>query len=364
MCGAGKDDSAAEPSPDDIVEVYQGDSDVMMSELGTMYTMTSEPTTGHIMMSEDTTSAHGAGKSTGVRYTLSSEGELNAITNQVVDGERAEEGCGGLTSDWSEERGLALKERRDSEGTRLSSADTMANGAGFASHTDGTERMATLDSTDGLAISSTNQTNMAYLCRRYEMSTSATHSTSAHAPTGLGDVTSAAAARGSCAESSAKRHAASSALSTDGTSSTQESTHSEELGGFISSELRQATELAIHVTKLLQVSSSSEAEAVNGAGFASNTDGAESMATLETFMQSAHVQSDHACGRSCGRSHDKDRWSRLCCACLPLQMLMLLLLGLACLLPMSEEEFGCTLGNNLEHSLNVLLRYRDGSPPV
>ena len=48
----------------------------------------------------------------------------------------------------------------------------------------------------------------------------------------------------------------------------------------------------------------------------------------------------------------------------PLHVLMLLLLGLACLLPSGDEEFGCFLANNFERSLAVMIRYNDGSPPV
>lgn len=54
---------------------------------------------------------------------------------------------------------------------------------------------------------------------------------------------------------------------------------------------------------------------------------------------------------------------KICKACLPLQMLMLMLLGLACLLPMSEEEYSCALANNLEGSMDVMLKHRDGPPP-
>ena len=48
----------------------------------------------------------------------------------------------------------------------------------------------------------------------------------------------------------------------------------------------------------------------------------------------------------------------------PLHVLMLLLLGLACLLPSGDDEFSCFLANNFERSLAVMIRYNDGSPPV
>jgi hypothetical protein len=56
--------------------------------------------------------------------------------------------------------------------------------------------------------------------------------------------------------------------------------------------------------------------------------------------------------------------SRACRCALPLQALMVLLLGVACLLPMAEEEFGCALSNNFQSSLTIMLKYTDGPPPT
>ena len=53
---------------------------------------------------------------------------------------------------------------------------------------------------------------------------------------------------------------------------------------------------------------------------------------------------------------------RVCCAALPMQALLLLLLGAACLLPMSEEEYGC-IWANFQNSGFMMLRYHDGHPP-
>lgn len=49
---------------------------------------------------------------------------------------------------------------------------------------------------------------------------------------------------------------------------------------------------------------------------------------------------------------------------LPLQLLLLLLLAIACLVPMSEEDYSCTLANNFRRSLDPMLHYTDGPPPV
>ncbi len=62
-------------------------------------------------------------------------------------------------------------------------------------------------------------------------------------------------------------------------------------------------------------------------------------------------------------AEDSSALARACRCALPLQMLMLLLLGVACLVPMSEEDFNCALANNFENSLFIMLKYKDGHPP-
>ncbi|KAL2082350.1 hypothetical protein ACEWY4_022168 [Coilia grayii] len=54
---------------------------------------------------------------------------------------------------------------------------------------------------------------------------------------------------------------------------------------------------------------------------------------------------------------------RVCCAALPLQLLLLSLLLLAFLLPLTEESASCSLVNNFARSFKVMLRH-DGLPPT
>ncbi|MGH0138371.1 UNVERIFIED_CONTAM: hypothetical protein FKN15_032912 [Acipenser sinensis] len=54
---------------------------------------------------------------------------------------------------------------------------------------------------------------------------------------------------------------------------------------------------------------------------------------------------------------------RVCCAALPLQLLLLALLLLAFLLPLVDEGASCSLANNFARSFNLMLRY-DGPPPT
>lgn len=54
---------------------------------------------------------------------------------------------------------------------------------------------------------------------------------------------------------------------------------------------------------------------------------------------------------------------RVCCAALPLQLLLLALLLLAFLLPLVDEGASCSLANNFARSFSLMLRY-DGPPPT
>ncbi|XP_039981880.1 nesprin-1-like isoform X3 [Xiphias gladius] len=51
-------------------------------------------------------------------------------------------------------------------------------------------------------------------------------------------------------------------------------------------------------------------------------------------------------------------------AALPVQLLLLFLIGLACLVPMTEEDYSCHHANNFARSFHPMLRYTNGPPPI
>ncbi|XP_009867463.1 PREDICTED: nesprin-1, partial [Apaloderma vittatum] len=51
-------------------------------------------------------------------------------------------------------------------------------------------------------------------------------------------------------------------------------------------------------------------------------------------------------------------------AALPLQLLLLLLIGLTCLVPVTEEDYSCTMANNFARSFHPMLKYMNGPPPL
>ncbi|XP_035529523.1 nesprin-2-like [Morone saxatilis] len=51
-------------------------------------------------------------------------------------------------------------------------------------------------------------------------------------------------------------------------------------------------------------------------------------------------------------------------AAFPLHLLFFMLLVLACLVPLSEEDYSCTLSNNFARSFYPMLRYTNGPPPT
>uniref|UniRef100_A0A8C1T6X1 Spectrin repeat containing, nuclear envelope 1a n=1 Tax=Cyprinus carpio TaxID=7962 RepID=A0A8C1T6X1_CYPCA len=51
-------------------------------------------------------------------------------------------------------------------------------------------------------------------------------------------------------------------------------------------------------------------------------------------------------------------------AALPLQLLLLLIVGLTCLVPMTEQDYSCAHANNFARSFHPMLHYTNGPPPV
>ncbi|KAK1888724.1 Nesprin-1, partial [Dissostichus eleginoides] len=51
-------------------------------------------------------------------------------------------------------------------------------------------------------------------------------------------------------------------------------------------------------------------------------------------------------------------------AALPVQLLLLFIIGLACLVPMTQEDYSCHHANNFARSFHPMLRYTNGPPPI
>jgi len=51
-------------------------------------------------------------------------------------------------------------------------------------------------------------------------------------------------------------------------------------------------------------------------------------------------------------------------AAVPIQALMLLLLGVSSIVPLDQEELICSLQNNIQRSLEPMLRWSNGPPPM
>jgi len=51
-------------------------------------------------------------------------------------------------------------------------------------------------------------------------------------------------------------------------------------------------------------------------------------------------------------------------AAVPIQALMLLLLGVSSIVPLEQDELICSLQNNLQRSLEPMLQWSNGPPPI
>nr|XP_023668622.1 nesprin-2-like isoform X2 [Paramormyrops kingsleyae] len=69
-------------------------------------------------------------------------------------------------------------------------------------------------------------------------------------------------------------------------------------------------------------------------------------------------------GQARDQSPPRSFFQRVLRAAFPLHVLFLLLLVLACLVPLSEDDYRCTLSNNFARSFHPMLRYTNGPPPT
>ncbi|GFU04138.1 nesprin-1 [Trichonephila clavipes] len=89
------------------------------------------------------------------------------------------------------------------------------------------------------------------------------------------------------------------------------------------------------------------------------------------ILQALQEKSCHLIDSNSNDEENPNRISKCCNfllrvvrASFPIQAVLLLLLGAALLLPKDEEELSCRFSNNFASSLNPMLHYPDGPPPV
>lgn len=83
------------------------------------------------------------------------------------------------------------------------------------------------------------------------------------------------------------------------------------------------------------------------------------------------IRSHSAAGSASSRSEEEETPSRcrrflkrVLWTALPLQLLLLLLVGVACLVPTSDEDYNCGQLNNFARSFHPMLSYTNGPPPI
>uniref|UniRef100_A0A671WNE7 Spectrin repeat containing, nuclear envelope 2b n=1 Tax=Sparus aurata TaxID=8175 RepID=A0A671WNE7_SPAAU len=84
--------------------------------------------------------------------------------------------------------------------------------------------------------------------------------------------------------------------------------------------------------------------------------------TADDPVKKAHVETDRRERRD--SSPHRPLFYRVLRAAFPLHLLFFVLLVLACLVPLSEEDYSCTLSNNFARSFYPMLRYTNGPPPT
>ncbi|XP_043093802.1 nesprin-2 isoform X3 [Puntigrus tetrazona] len=95
----------------------------------------------------------------------------------------------------------------------------------------------------------------------------------------------------------------------------------------------------------------------------------QDLQTIEEKLESTTDASGDKKSTQCSRlkrdpSPQRSFFYRVLRAAFPLHLLFLLLLVLACLVPLSEDDYSCTFSNNFARSFHPMLRYTNGPPPT